>query len=99
MHPTESRQHSETIHRLSITQIRPAPERHYFGHDALQPLAERMAAFGLIEPITVRRVGEMFEIVSGKRRWWAAQKLGWRSIDAKIQNDKSLKRRNVKLKP
>lgn len=74
------------IQRLPISKIRPSPERHYFGHDNLHKLAERMQAFGLIEPIVVKRTGDVYEIVSGKRRWLAAQALGWRSIDAKIQD-------------
>jgi ParB family chromosome partitioning protein len=72
--------------RLPIHQIRPAPERHYFGQDQLHKLAERMQAFGLIEPIVVKRKDDLFEIVSGKKRWRAAQLLGWRSIDALIQD-------------
>ena len=74
------------IQRLPISKIRPAPERHYFGHDNLHNLAERMQAFGLIEPIVVKRTGDVFEIVSGKRRWLAARSLGWRSIDAEIKD-------------
>ena len=76
----------QEVQRLPIHKIRPAPERHYFGHDNLHKLAERLQAFGLIEPIVVKRVGDVFEIVSGKRRWLAAQYLGWRSIDAHIQD-------------
>jgi ParB family chromosome partitioning protein len=87
MHTSKTLQSDSTIQRLPITQIRPAPERHYFGKDALDSLADRMAEHGLIEPIIVRKTGETFEIVSGKRRWRAAIKLGWRSIDARIQSD------------
>ena len=90
MSPTpQPAQSSANVQRLLISQIRPAPERHYFGHDTLHTLADWMSAFGLIEPIVVRRTGDGYEIVSGKRRWLAAQKLGWRSIDAKVQNDPS----------
>ena len=86
MPPTNSVQTHPKVQRLPISKIRPSPERHYFGHDNLHKLAERLQAFGLIEPIVVKRAGDVFEIVSGKRRWLAAQSLGWRSIDAKIQD-------------
>ena len=87
MSPTQQFQHPAPVHHLAITQIRPKPEHHYFGHDARHVLSEGMAAFWLIQPIVVRRVGDSFEIVSGKRRWLATLKLGWRSIHAAIQND------------
>jgi ParB family transcriptional regulator, chromosome partitioning protein len=86
MPPTNTVHVRHEIQRLPISKIRPAPERHYFGHDNLHKLAERMQVFGLIEPIVVKRVGDVFEIVSGKRRWLAAPFLGWRSIDAEIQD-------------
>jgi ParB family chromosome partitioning protein len=85
MKHVEKFQPSAPVQRLPIAQIRLPPERHYFGRDRLHTLEEQMAVFGLLEPIVVRRVGEAYEIVSGKRRWWAASKLGWRTIDAKIQ--------------
>jgi ParB family chromosome partitioning protein len=90
MSPEQQLRGCATFRRLPIQLITPGPERHYFGRDGLHPLAEKMAAFGLLEPIVVRRVGEAYEIVSGRRRWLAALSLGWRSIDAKIQNDANL---------
>lgn len=39
---------------------------------------------GLIHPITVRRKGKRFELLSGERRLRAAKQAGWKEIDARI---------------
>jgi ParB/RepB/Spo0J family partition protein len=46
----------------------------------IEALASSMRENGLIQPITVRRVGEAFEIVCGERRWRAAKQLGWETM-------------------
>jgi len=51
---------------------------------ALRDLARSMKQEGLIQPITVRKVGNAFELVVGERRLRAAQILGWKTIDARI---------------
>ena len=74
------------VRPIPIEQIRPCPARHYFGGDHIENLAEWMRAFGLLDPIVVKRVPDGYEIVSGTRRWLAARMLGWRSLDARIVN-------------
>jgi len=39
---------------------------------------------GLLQPVTVRRAGENYELISGERRLRAAKLLGWQSIDSKV---------------
>jgi len=51
---------------------------------ALRDLARSMKQEGLIQPITVRKIGNAFELVVGERRLRAAQILGWKTIDARI---------------
>jgi len=51
---------------------------------ALRDLARSMKQEGLIQPITVRKMGSAFELVVGERRLRAAQILGWKAIDARI---------------
>ena len=75
---------STTVQRIPIEKVRLPPNRHYFGHDNLHQLAERMQAWGLVEPIVVKDVGDAYEIVTGRRRWLAARWLGWRTIDAQV---------------
>ena len=39
-----------------------------------------MKQFGLLDPITVRNLGNHFEVVTGIRRYKASKLLGWRKI-------------------
>lgn len=52
--------------------------------DNIEELMSDMKAVGLIQPITVRRVGERFEVIAGHRRTTAARLLGWAHIPANI---------------
>ena len=62
-----------------IEQLHPnrdQPRRH-FGDEALQELADSIAAHGVLEPILVRkREAGGYEIIAGERRWRAAQRAG-----------------------
>lgn len=52
--------------------------------ESIQRLADSLKAEGLLQAITVRQVGETFELISGERRLRAAKLLGWITIDAKV---------------
>jgi len=58
--------------------------RKHFDAAALRELAKSMKQEGLIQPITVRKVGTAYELVVGERRLRAARLLGWETIDARI---------------
>jgi ParB family chromosome partitioning protein len=75
-----------TIEQLPLTKIYTSPHqmRKQFDPIALRDLARSMKQEGLIQPITVRQVGNAFELVVGERRLRAAQILGWETIDARI---------------
>jgi ParB family chromosome partitioning protein len=45
-----------------------------------------MAASGLLQPVSVRRVGDAFELIAGERRLRAATNLGWTEIPALIKD-------------
>src|SRR5579871_1428732 len=62
----------------------PHQARKVFDEDALQALAESMKQEGLLQPITVRQVGDGYELISGERRLRAAKMIGWPVIDAKV---------------
>ena len=61
--------------QVPIKYIFPNPNqpRHDFNEDELSYLAESIRNDGIIQPITVRKVGDKFEIVSGERRLRAAK--------------------------
>jgi len=58
--------------------------RKHFDEASLKELARSIKMEGLIQPITVRPVGQAYELVVGERRLKAAQILGWETIDARV---------------
>jgi len=66
--------------------------RTYFDENALQELAQSIKNLGVIQPITLRKDGDKFEIISGERRYRASKIAGLTSIPAYIRlvNDQEL---------
>jgi ParB family chromosome partitioning protein len=58
----------------------------------LSDLAESIKSLGIIQPVTLRKDGEKFEIISGERRYRASKIAGLKSIPAYIRlvNDQEL---------
>jgi len=77
---------SPSIEQLPLEKIYTSPHqmRKEFDPIALRDLARSMKEEGLIQPITVRKMGGAFELVVGERRLRAAQILGWKAIEARI---------------
>src|SRR5258706_12809545 len=75
-----------SIEQLPLEQIFTSPHqmRKQFDPMALRDLSRSMKQEGLIQPITVRRVGNAYKLVVGERRLRAAQILGWATIDARV---------------
>ena len=55
---------------LPIRAIRPNPAqpRKFFREDALEELAESIRRHGILQPLSVRRVGMSYELIAGERR-------------------------------
>lgn len=66
---------------IHITEISPNPSqpRRYFSTEELTGLAKSISQNGIVQPLTVRRGGEGFELISGERRLRAAKLAGLRS--------------------
>ena len=66
--------------------------RTHFDEKALQELAESIKVLGIIQPITVRKDGAKFEIISGERRYRASKMVGLKEIPAYVRlvNDQEL---------
>ena len=77
---------SEMI-EIKISDIVPNPTqpRTEFDEEALEELADSIRQLGLIQPITVKRDGEKYIIISGERRWRASEKAGLESVPAYIR--------------
>ena len=54
--------------------------------DALQDLANSIRHQGVIQPLIVRPVGNIYEIIAGERRWCAAQMAGLTEIPVIVRN-------------
>lgn len=67
---------------LPARAIRPNPEqpRKIFKEDALEELAESIRIHGILQPLSVRRVGAVYELIAGERRLRAAQMAGLSEI-------------------
>lgn len=60
----------------------PYQPRQSMGPDGLEQLAESIRRQGVLQPIVVRKNGDIYEIVAGERRWRAAQLAGLTEIPA-----------------
>jgi len=82
------------IVEVAVEDIYPNPTqpRTYFDEKALNELAQSIKNLGVIQPITLRKDGERFEIISGERRFRASKIAGLTSIPAYIRlvNDQEL---------
>ena len=63
----------------------PYQPRNNFDETALSKLTESIRQLGIIQPITVRRMGLGYQIISGERRFKAARAAGLRTIPAYIR--------------
>lgn len=84
-----------TVVNVSLFQIEANPfqPRNEFEKQALSELSLSIKEYGLIQPITVRKVGfDKFQIISGERRFRASQLAGLEQIPAfiRIANDKTM---------
>jgi ParB family chromosome partitioning protein len=60
--------------------------RKYFNQESLLELSESIREYGVLQPISVRRDGNRFELVAGERRLRASQLAGLKEIPAIIMD-------------
>ena len=79
---------SSNLSEVRMDDIRPNPNqpRREFDDDSLQELANSIRQIGLVQPITVRDMGDgTYTIIAGERRWRACQRVGLTTIPAYIR--------------
>ena len=76
------------LQRIPLGRVRPNPfqPRREFNPDELAELEASLKSSGLLQPITVRRRGDVFELIAGERRTRAATNLGWTEITAIVRD-------------
>ena len=80
---------------LPVAQIEPNPfqPRAHFSEEALAELAQSIRELGIIQPVTVRKVGyERYQLISGERRFRASQLAGLTEVPAyvRVANDEAM---------
>ena len=62
--------------KLSMIARNPNQPRKYFEPEAITQLADSIRQYGVLNPLTVRKTGEGFELIAGERRLRAARQAG-----------------------
>lgn len=82
------------LRRVAVEAIRPNPKqpRSVFDEDALQELTDSIRQVGLIQPLVVHQVPSAdadvpprYELITGERRWRAAQRAGLQHVDVIVK--------------
>lgn len=84
-----------SVSTIEIAKIETNPfqPRTQFDEDALNELASSIKEHGIIQPITVRKLGyDKYQLISGERRFRASQMAGLKAIPAyiRIANDQAM---------
>lgn len=76
--PGDRRYGAGDVRWVETERVRPGrfQARQHVDEAELRELAESIKAYGLLQPLVVRAVGEEFELVAGERRWRAARLAG-----------------------
>lgn len=77
-----------SVAMLTIDSIEANPfnPRTHFEEEALQQLSESIATHGIIQPLTVRKLGRnKYQLISGERRFKASQLAGLKEVPAYIR--------------
>lgn len=72
---------------LPISKVEPRIDqpREIFNEESLQELSESIAQYGLIQPITARKLDSgYYQIIAGERRWRAARLAGLTEIPVRV---------------
>ena len=78
----------DQVQRVALAKVRPNPfqPRRQFAPGELADLEASIRASGLLQPITVRRAGDEFELIAGERRLRAVTNIGWKEIPAIVRD-------------
>ena len=79
---------SSSIGEIPVNLIVPNPNqpRRDFSEQSLDELADSIKELGIVQPVTLRNMGDgSYQIIAGERRWRAAQRAGLNSVPAYIR--------------
>ena len=89
----------EVIDEISLIEIKPNPfqPRRIFDEEKINELAQSIKEHGVFQPIILKRVKQGYIIVSGERRYRAAQKVGLKTIPSIIRQYEEAKVAEIAL--
>ncbi len=71
---------------LASIEVNPFQPRTHFDKEALEDLAHSITELGIVQPITVRKVGaDTYQLISGERRFRASKQAGLTAIPAYVR--------------
>jgi len=78
----------QRIEDIDTNLICPNPNqpRKVFEQDKLEELSQSIKKYGVIQPIIVRRDGEIYTIIAGERRWRACKNANIKSIPCIVRD-------------
>lgn len=78
---------SELVNEIELAKIdvNPFQPRTHFDEEALNELAESIKKLGIIQPITVRKVDDRYQLITGERRFRASKIAGLVKVPAYVR--------------
>lgn len=78
---TKTKENQE-INQIEVLKIAPNPNqpRKVFNEENIIKLADSISQYGIIQPLTIRKIGDGYELVAGERRLRAAKELGFSHV-------------------
>lgn len=83
----QTQQEGQGAYSLPISQVQPGlnQPRKRFDQEALDELTESVRTYGVVQPLTVRRLSSgYYQIIAGERRWRAAKAAGLKEVPAVV---------------
>lgn len=71
---------------IELIETNPFQPRTHFDEEALNELKDSIKTQGIIQPITVRKVGAKYQLISGERRLQASKLAGLKKIPAYVRS-------------
>lgn len=75
----------ETLVKLSEIEPNGEQPRKKFDEEALQELSDSIKEYGVLQPLLVKKSGEIYQIIAGERRWRAAKLAGLKEVPVIIR--------------
>lgn len=85
--PTGEPAMASPYREVPVNQIRPNPSqpRTHYDEETLRGLARSIIEVGLLQPVVVQETDDGYTLISGERRWRAAQLAGLQNIPAMLR--------------